>query len=407
MNPPTDMRGRFGDALEASVDDIVAKIVERSEAEIEVYAYLRRAGSTSLSTNAHKHLARLAESIRAGHDSPTSSGLAFELAYDRAMAGLPLSSIMRVWAISTRVVWDWFIDTVHDWGPTAHRELWPLWLSYVDEVTHRSTEAYLAWQQSNQEKRLEAQRRFMSDLVRGRLGQLEGHRRLTDLGMNLDHGLHVSVLTSSTAGQPIDADVLSRLTGVLRDASARLGTPTLLVPRDVDVVILHPQIAGTDTLDWTRHLVQNAAPGLLCGIVSDVVYSIADLRSVVEQGEFNARAAAWGGVVVRAGELRLLDYAVLLLASDFEKYRPQFLDLLPQRGATHDWMDTVIAWAESGWNPPTASKALHVHTNTVHYRLAQIESRTGLDLSQPQTAISVYLTARILRAQERSRGASQ
>lgn len=394
-----ELRRRFADELVASVEVIVAGTVERAEAQIEAYERLGRTGDTSLGDNTRKHLLRFAASVREGQDSPGSHGLAFDLAFERAASGLPLSNIVRAFQMATRAMWDWFIDTVHDWGPDAYRDLWPLWLSYVDETTRRSTEAYLAWAQGHQEERLVEERRLVSDLARGGLGQIAGHRRLLDLGLDLDEGIHVSVLVSAETGQRVDGEVLGRVSRVLRDASARAGVRSLLVAREADLVILHPPVPGVDALEWTAHVVRNAAPGMLSGVVAEAVDTVAELSAALQRGELDARAAS-GGEIVRSGDLRLLDFAVLLLASDFDRYRPAFLDLLPQYGATHDWFETVVAWAEAGWNPRAASQVLHVHTNTVYYRLAQIESKTGLDLSEPRTAISVYLAARILKAQQ-------
>ena len=396
---PKELRQRFADELIDSAEVIVARTVELSEAQIEDYARLGRRGDTSLGDNTRKHLLRFAASVKEGQESPGSYGLAFDLAYARASAGLPLSNIVRAFQMATHAMWDWFVDTVHDWGPDAYRGLWPLWLSYADEATRRSTEAYLAWAQGHQEERLVEERRIVSDLARGGLGQIAGHRRLLDLGLDLEHGIHVSVLVSAQAGQRVDGEVLSRVSRALRDASSRAGVRSLLVARELDVVVLHPRIPAVDALEWTSHVVRNVSPGMLSGVVSDAADTIADLSTTLQRSELDARAAP-SGEIVRTGDLKLLDFAVLLLASDFDRYRPAFLDLLPQHGATSDWFETVIAWAEAGWNPRAASEALHVHTNTVYYRLSQIESKTGLDLGEPRTAVSVYLAARILQAQQ-------
>jgi hypothetical protein len=369
MQGPSELRQRFADELGGSIELIVTRTLERAEAEIEAYAILGRSGDTSLGENTRKHISRFAASVGEGHESPSSSGLAFDLAFDRAASGLPLSNILRVFQVVTGVMWDWFIDTVQDWGPGAYRELWPLWLSYVDEATRRATEAYLAWAQGNQEERLVDERRLVADLTRGRLGQIAGHRRLLDLGLDLEHGVHLSILVSAQVGQRVDRDVLARVSRVLRDASARAGVRSLLVAREVDVVVLHPPIPGVDPLEWTSHVVRNAAPGKLSGVVFEAVDTVAELSAALQRGELDAQAAASGGEVVRSGDLRLLDFAVLLLGSDFARYRPAFLDLLPQHGATLDWFSTVIAWAETGWNPRAAGQKLQVHTNTVYYRL--------------------------------------
>lgn len=78
--------------------------------------------------------------------------------------------------------------------------------------------------------------------------------------------------------------------------------------------------------------------------------------------------------------------------------RPARTRLL-QRAATRlaaqpDWpvlRDTVIAWCESGFNLVRASRALHIHRNTVVYRMTKIEQTTGRSLRDHRTTMALYL----------------
>ncbi|MER5790851.1 sugar diacid recognition domain-containing protein [Streptomyces sp. NPDC001980] len=59
-----------------------------------------------------------------------------------------------------------------------------------------------------------------------------------------------------------------------------------------------------------------------------------------------------------------------------------------------DWpalRDTITAWCENGFNLVRASEALHVHRNTVVYRMNKIEQITGRPLRAPRTAMALYL----------------
>jgi len=62
--------------------------------------------------------------------------------------------------------------------------------------------------------------------------------------------------------------------------------------------------------------------------------------------------------------------------------------------AQPDWpvlRDTVIAWCESGFNLVGASRALHIHRNTVVYRMTKIEQATGRSLRDHRTTMALYL----------------
>ena len=59
-----------------------------------------------------------------------------------------------------------------------------------------------------------------------------------------------------------------------------------------------------------------------------------------------------------------------------------------------DWpalRDTVTAWCENGFNLVRASAALHIHRNTVVYRMHKIEQLTGRPLRDHRTTMALYL----------------
>ncbi|WP_326584344.1 helix-turn-helix domain-containing protein [Streptomyces sp. NBC_00481] len=62
--------------------------------------------------------------------------------------------------------------------------------------------------------------------------------------------------------------------------------------------------------------------------------------------------------------------------------------------AQPDWpvlRDTVTAWCEGGFNLVRAAEALHVHRNTVVYRMQKIEQLTGRPLRDHRTTMALYL----------------
>ncbi|MGI5452351.1 PucR family transcriptional regulator [Streptomyces sp. CA-249302] len=62
--------------------------------------------------------------------------------------------------------------------------------------------------------------------------------------------------------------------------------------------------------------------------------------------------------------------------------------------AQPDWpalRDTITAWCENGFNLVRASAALHIHRNTVVYRMNKIEQITGRPLREHRTTMALYL----------------
>ncbi|WP_308289723.1 helix-turn-helix domain-containing protein [Streptomyces muensis] len=53
--------------------------------------------------------------------------------------------------------------------------------------------------------------------------------------------------------------------------------------------------------------------------------------------------------------------------------------------------ETLIAWAEGGFQLVRTAERLAVHRNTLLYRLAKIEELSGRGLREPRTAMAMYL----------------
>jgi carbohydrate diacid regulator len=61
-----------------------------------------------------------------------------------------------------------------------------------------------------------------------------------------------------------------------------------------------------------------------------------------------------------------------------------------------DWpvlRETLIAWAESGFNLVRAAALLHIHRNSLLYRLDKISTRIGRSCREPRQGLALYLAA--------------
>ncbi|MFF4353141.1 CdaR family transcriptional regulator [Streptomyces sp. NPDC001530] len=84
-----------------------------------------------------------------------------------------------------------------------------------------------------------------------------------------------------------------------------------------------------------------------------------------------------------------------LLAAVGQPARNRLLELTTaDLRAQTDWpalRDTITAWCENGFNLVRASAALHIHRNTVIYRMNKIEQITGRPLREHRTTMALYL----------------
>ena len=84
-----------------------------------------------------------------------------------------------------------------------------------------------------------------------------------------------------------------------------------------------------------------------------------------------------------------------VLAAVAQQTRSRFVDVTvsPLRAAP-DWpvlRDTVVAWCESGFNLVRAAAALHIHRNTMVYRLDKITDLLDRPIRDPNIALAAYL----------------
>ncbi|MEU6352669.1 sugar diacid recognition domain-containing protein [Streptomyces sp. NPDC047072] len=98
------------------------------------------------------------------------------------------------------------------------------------------------------------------------------------------------------------------------------------------------------------------------------------------------------GVLVHSiGDLRVHQ----LLTAVGQPARARLLDATTARLRTQpDWptlRDTITAWCESGYHLVRTAAALHIHRNTVVYRMNKIEQLTGRPLRDHHTTLALYL----------------
>jgi len=94
-------------------------------------------------------------------------------------------------------------------------------------------------------------------------------------------------------------------------------------------------------------------------------------------------------------------YRLLLLVPDLvevQKFAHDVLGPLADRdaGGSSQYRDTLAAYFRENASYQAAARSLHVHPNTIVYRLRRVESITGLDLSDSHHRLLLQLALEIL-----------
>ncbi len=321
----------------------------------------------------------------------------------RTRSGITERDMLAVVRIFERVLWDAIVEFAgYDDRDAALRLTRPL-LEHVDALSRAVCTAFTAAVAVDSLRRGSDERSELARcLLRGewpRSGRQ--HELIRRLG--LDANRKLIVISACVHGSAPSEDTL--LLGCLRLARATSRKhETLAAPIDGEIVVL-------STIE----------PAELTGVISSVRHAVSELKlggismaagiSTLRNGRLDvpeayaeaclARSRVVGTGVLALGELNAADY-LLLKGADTTAWQ-----LLPaaarefvagDAGAGGTLSDTLLAYIGADMSVRLAADRLFVHPNTVHYRLARIEERTGLCVRRLADVLTLAIAIRLLRA---------
>ncbi|MEV6228903.1 helix-turn-helix domain-containing protein [Saccharopolyspora shandongensis] len=261
-----------------------------------------------------------------------------------------------------------------------------------------------------EKQRLSLQQRQIADLV-GVLGsdtaapgEVSAHLRMLGADPHLP-----TVVVAASAG-PGDG-----LAETLADLLAAPGR-RLLVHADDDKAVLLVNGAAEHLDGVAAELSTAELPGrgrLMAG-VSEPTASVSDLGSALEIARRRLRSARGHGpgrapVVVSGSKVD--SHAVLLSALPTRlrrSFRHHMLTPLADYDAVHgsDLIGTLTSFLESCGSWQRSAEELHVHVNTLRYRVQRIEQLTGRSLSSMRDRVDLYLALTCLDVAENNQPAT-
>ncbi|MEV0081410.1 helix-turn-helix domain-containing protein [Saccharopolyspora sp. NPDC050642] len=261
-----------------------------------------------------------------------------------------------------------------------------------------------------EKQRLSLQQRQIADLV-GVLGsdtaapgEVSAHLRMLGADPHLP-----TVVVAASAG-PGD--------GLAENLADLLAAPgrRLLVHADDDKAVLLVNGAAEHLDGVAAELSAVELPGrhrLLAG-VSERTASVSDLGSALEIARRRLRSARGHGpgrapVVVSGSKVD--SHAVLLSALPARlrrSFRHHMLTPLADYDAVHgsDLIGTLTSFLESCGSWQRSAEELHVHVNTLRYRIQRIEQLTGRSLSSMRDRVDLYLALTCLDVAESNQPAT-
>jgi hypothetical protein len=323
----------------------------------------------------------------------------------RVDLGIALPDFMKAFRIGQITLWDNILEGVQE-NPVAKDAALLLVNQVMRTIEVGSTaaaEAYLEAQQFKIADSARLARDLLEDLLAGRPPSVRPRVvALEEVGLAEDTQLVVAV---GRVPAPDEAPAGRRDQFRLRSALSSPGRGLVVVRQD-EVVAVLPVAAGAEkrTLEALRSAVTGLAGQ---GVFAQVGVSTArlGLREVPEAYD-EARMAGTGldrpGVRALA-EMSTLDFLVQSHGDDARRLvRPEVRAfVLEDLAGDGVFVETLREYVAHDLNAKEAAMALHVHANTVYYRLERIAERTGCDVRRVDALIDLLLAVRLVASERR------
>ncbi len=248
---------------------------------------------------------------------------------------------------------------------------------------------------------------FLEGLLRGRLSDADQvRRRAAQLGYQIDPPQVIVTCGGAGAGESPDLSRLQRFMGYqLRRAGFR---PGLIEVTEEALVIFCPCETGDglDSLKGALALALDRWDGGQCGLVVAIgrPYTVLeDLPRAYRESKQSLVMARRLGLhpgPVYFGDLGL--YRLLLSVSshdDLQAFYDRTLGILAEYDAAHDaqLVHTLEALFAHHGNLSQTARILHIHRNTLLYRLKRVADITGLNLDDADVRLSLQLALKVER----------
>jgi len=309
-----------------------------------------------------------------------------ELTRDRTARGFPVESLLRAFQVGARALFRVIDEQAGGAGTDArtlldiHDFCWE-WANYAMNVV-AAAHHELAVENARRDSSQRAE--FVRSVLNGRIpeGRLAAEARL--------YGLAPQAAYFTFRARPESEQDSQRIELQLARSGSTTTQRAIVVVLEGDVVGLAPQKPRVDDV---LVAIGPAQP------LTDAS------KSFAEAGEALEAAAAFG--LKQTVDLQSLGPLPLALADDraAERLMKTHLSTLADQDRSGELEQTTLALLDRDQDVKATAAALHVHPNTVRYRLARFTELTGLDLRRTDDLITTWWLLKRRQAVSRSASA--
>jgi PucR C-terminal helix-turn-helix domain/GGDEF-like domain len=371
------------------VHELAAQLAGRIQTAEEAYRQEQVVPDDDLRESCCDNLTHIL--MRLAGDEATGVEAARATGRRRAEQGMPLPTILRAYRIGGRYVWDTLVEHAKDSDESrdallgAAADVWMI----IDDYSVALTEAYRATMAERARRDTRVRTAMLNTLLDGHAG--EGSR-LWEAAAALRMPHHGSFVVVAAETPALGDEALPGVEAVLRQADV-VSAWRLEAGVQVGVISLP-----------ARYPVQK-----VCGKLAERALGRVGVSQPYARLDRTAQAVRQARVACAAATPRsreLIRYeqhpvAALLAgvpeAGGFVAHAilgPVFALNVQDRDIL---LDTLRAWFDAQGSASAAAAQLHVHRNTVHYRLRRIERLIGRDLTDPKAVGEVHLALEATR----------
>jgi hypothetical protein len=293
--------------------------------------------------------------------------------------GRTLTALLTAYRIGARVAYRHFTSLARHAGVSAE-QLLPLGeaiFAYVDELSAASADGYATEQSARAGERDRMRRELAGLLLSGRADA----RRIDEVAASAGWALPAAVAV--VAVPPEEAEGLGTSLGAGALVAAHNGRAVAIVPADAGApnswrAPLTTALAGRHAVVGPTRTWQQAPESLRLALLADRVAGVERAEQPLWVSD-NVVPLLLGGDPELLGELAARRLAPLSAVRPASRQR---------------LADTLLAWLSHRGERGRVARTLHVHPQTVGYRLTQLRALFGADLDDPDVRFELELTLR-------------
>ena len=319
----------------------------------------------------------------------------------RVDLGIALADFMKAFRIGQIALWDGVLEGVAADPSTKDSALLIVGqvMRTIEVGSTAAAEAYLEAQQFQLADSARLARDLLEDLLEGRPPTVRPRlEMLSDVGISEGAPLVVVVgsLAVPSGGSPDRA-----AHALLRSALNNPGRGLVVVRHDEVVAVVPVEDGGEDRM-LTRvkgGVSSLAGHGVFPSVgVSSVHPGFLDIPEAYEEARMARRSLRGRAGVQSLARMSTLDYLVQTHDRTARRLvRPQVRAFVQEDlAAGGTFIETLRRYVACDLNAKLAAMELHVHANTVYYRLERIADRTGCDVRRVEELIDLLLAVSIV-----------